>query len=69
MQRIPSAFPDSDREDAAAGTKAGGLVVAPKQMSSALAMVFASYGSESESDGEPEGELACWRAQNNFNFT
>lgn len=50
-------FPDSDREEAAGGSKVGGLVVAPKQMSSGLASVLASYGSasESESDGEPEG--------------
>lgn len=50
-------LPDSDREEAAGGSKASGLVVAPKQMSSALASVLASYGSasESESDGEPEG--------------
>lgn len=53
--------PDSDREDPAAESRTGGLVVAPKQMSSALGSLMASYGSmtESESDEEPEGEFAA----------
>lgn len=49
-------FPDSDREDPAAESGASGLVVAPKQMSSALGSLVANYGSmsESESDEGPE---------------
>lgn len=53
-------LPDSDREDPVAESKTGGLVVAPKQMSSALGSLLANYGSMSESgsDEEPEGEFA-----------
>lgn len=52
-------FPDSDKEDLAAESKTSGLIVAPKQMSSALGSLLANYGSmsESESDEEPEGEF------------
>lgn len=48
-------LPDSDRDDSAAEAKAGGLVVAPKQMSSALGSLMSNYGSMTESDEEPEG--------------
>lgn len=48
-------LPDSDREDSAAEAKAGGLVVAPKQMSSALGSLMSNYGSMTDSDEEPEG--------------
>ncbi|XP_054915153.1 nuclear fragile X mental retardation-interacting protein 1 [Poeciliopsis prolifica] len=41
---------DSDKEE----TGTAGLVVAPKQMSSALGSLLANYGSMSESDEEPE---------------
>ncbi|KAM4710711.1 FMR1-interacting protein NUFIP1 [Anableps anableps] len=41
---------DSDKEE----PSMGGLVVAPKQMSSALGSLLANYGSTSESDEEPE---------------
>lgn len=51
-------FSDSDREDPAAESRTGGLVVAPKQMSSALGSLVANYGSMSESDEEPEGEFS-----------
>ena len=52
-------FPDSDKEDSS-GTSKQGLVVAPKQMSSGLGSLVASYGSmtESDSDEEPQGEFA-----------
>lgn len=50
--------PDSDREDPAAESRASVLVVAPKQMSSALGSLVANYGSMSESESdEPEGEF------------
>lgn len=42
---------DSDNEDPP------GVVVAPKHMSSALGSLMANYGSMTESDSEPEGEL------------
>ncbi|XP_035482036.2 nuclear fragile X mental retardation-interacting protein 1 [Scophthalmus maximus] len=47
---------DSDREDPAGESRTGGLVVAPKKMSSALGSLVANYGSssDSESDEEPE---------------
>ncbi|XP_077370535.1 FMR1-interacting protein NUFIP1 [Festucalex cinctus] len=41
---------DSDKDDADADSRTAGLVVAPKQMSSAMASLVASYGSMSESD-------------------
>ena len=51
-------LPDSDKEEPS-GSKQGGLVVPPKQMSAGLASLVASYGSvtESDSDEEPQGEL------------
>lgn len=55
-------FLESDGEDTAAESRTGVLVVAPKQMSSALGSLVANYGSmsESESDEEPESEcLSC----------
>lgn len=45
---------DSDTEST---PEHGSLVVAPKQMSSALGSLLANYGSTSESDEEPEGEF------------
>lgn len=53
---------DSDREDPAIEGKTDSLVVAPKQMSSALGSLLANYGSmsESESDDEPKGEFATF---------
>ncbi|KAM7003458.1 LOW QUALITY PROTEIN: FMR1-interacting protein NUFIP1-like [Tautogolabrus adspersus] len=47
---------DSDKDDPAAESKSGSLIVAPKQMSSALGSLMANYGSQtdSESDAEPE---------------
>lgn len=59
-QHVSHVLPDSDREDPAAESRTGGLVVPPKQMSSALGSLMANYGSmtESESDEEPEGEFA-----------
>ncbi|XP_038573026.1 nuclear fragile X mental retardation-interacting protein 1-like, partial [Micropterus salmoides] len=53
---LASSDHDSDREDPAAESGASGLVVAPKQMSSALGSLVANYGSmsESESDEGPE---------------
>uniref|UniRef100_A0A3Q2U735 Nuclear FMR1 interacting protein 1 n=1 Tax=Fundulus heteroclitus TaxID=8078 RepID=A0A3Q2U735_FUNHE len=45
---------DSDREEPDPDHSAGGLVVAPKKMSSALGSLLANYGSTSESDEEPE---------------
>ncbi|XP_056287281.1 nuclear fragile X mental retardation-interacting protein 1 [Pseudoliparis swirei] len=51
---LASSDHDSDREEPAPESKAGFLVVAPKQMSSALASLMANYGSLSESDEEPE---------------
>lgn len=54
-----SVLSDSDREDLGAESRTGVLVVAPKQMSSALGSLVANYGSMSESgsDEEPEGEF------------
>jgi len=53
-------LPDSDgKEDPCDGSKpGGGLVVAPKQMSSALGSLMADYGSltGSDSEDEPQGE-------------
>ncbi|KAK0148389.1 Nuclear fragile X mental retardation-interacting protein 1 [Merluccius polli] len=48
--------PDSDKEEPSGTPKQGGLVVPPKQMSSGLASLVASYGSltESDSDEEPQ---------------
>lgn len=46
-------LPDSDKEEPSTAD----LVVAPKQMSSALGSLLANYGSMSESDEEPEGIL------------
>lgn len=66
-QHASHVLPDSDREEPAAESRTGGLVVAPKQMSSALGSLMANYGSmtESGSDEEPEGEFApsltCYR--------
>ncbi|KAL7369507.1 hypothetical protein ABVT39_000971 [Epinephelus coioides] len=51
---LASSDDDLDREDAAPEARTGGLVVAPKQMSSALGSLLANYGSMSESDEEPE---------------
>ncbi|XP_042368971.1 nuclear fragile X mental retardation-interacting protein 1 [Plectropomus leopardus] len=51
---LASSDHDSDREDLAPESRTGGLVVAPKQMSSALGSLLANYGSMSESDEEPE---------------
>lgn len=53
---LASSDHDSDREDPAAESGTGGLIVPPKQMSSALGSLIANYGSmtESESDEEPE---------------
>ncbi|XP_034072808.1 nuclear fragile X mental retardation-interacting protein 1 isoform X1 [Gymnodraco acuticeps] len=45
---------DSDREEPAPQSKAGALIVPPKQMSSALGSLVANYGSMSESDEGPE---------------
>ncbi|CAL8406733.1 unnamed protein product [Arctogadus glacialis] len=45
--------PDSDKEDSS-GTSKQGLVVAPKQMSSGLGSLVASYGSMTESDSDEE---------------
>ncbi|XP_014853536.1 PREDICTED: nuclear fragile X mental retardation-interacting protein 1 isoform X2 [Poecilia mexicana] len=47
---LASTDQDSDKEE----SSMAGLVVAPKQMSSALGSLLASYGSMSESDEEPE---------------
>lgn len=60
--RVPDVVPDSDKEDAGPTSAAGGLVVAPKQMSSALGSLLANYGSMSDSEaeeaeGEPTGVL------------
>lgn len=62
LQHVSPALPDSDREDPVAESKTGGLVVAPKQMSSALGSLLANYGSlsESGSDDEPEGEFVTF---------
>ncbi|KAF7659350.1 hypothetical protein LDENG_00298920 [Lucifuga dentata] len=48
--------PDSDREDPAADSRNGGLVVAPKQLSSGLGSLMANYGSMSETDSDQEPE-------------
>uniref|UniRef100_A0A8C5EEY3 C2H2-type domain-containing protein n=1 Tax=Gouania willdenowi TaxID=441366 RepID=A0A8C5EEY3_GOUWI len=59
---------DSDKEDsAAANATTNGLVVVPKQMSSALGSLLANYGSTSgsESEEEPEGELTNIRHERN----
>lgn len=48
---------DSDREDPGPESRPGGMVVAPKKMSSALGSLVANYGSMSESDEEPEGKF------------
>ncbi|XP_069004546.1 FMR1-interacting protein NUFIP1 [Embiotoca jacksoni] len=52
---------DSDREEEAAApesrTGGGGLVVAPKQMSSALGSLLSNYGSTSDSDGDEQPEV------------
>ncbi|XP_027865702.1 FMR1-interacting protein NUFIP1 isoform X2 [Xiphophorus couchianus] len=47
---LASTDQDSDKEE----PSTAGLVVAPKQMSSALGSLLANYGSMSESDEEPE---------------
>lgn len=59
LKHVPCVFPDSDKDDLAVESKTSGLIVAPKQMSSALGSLLANYGSmsESESDEEPEGEF------------
>ncbi|XP_030010647.1 FMR1-interacting protein NUFIP1 isoform X2 [Sphaeramia orbicularis] len=49
---------DSDKEDPGAESRASGVVVAPKQMSSALGSLLANYGSMSESDNDEEPESA-----------
>ncbi|XP_067349405.1 nuclear fragile X mental retardation-interacting protein 1 isoform X1 [Channa argus] len=56
---LASGYYDSDSEDTAAESRKNVLVVAPKQMSSALGSLVANYGSmsESESDEEPECTL------------
>lgn len=64
LKHVPCLFPDSDKEDSVAESKTSGLIVAPKQMSSALGSLLSNYGSmsESESDEEPEGEfVTCCR--------
>nr|XP_057907497.1 nuclear fragile X mental retardation-interacting protein 1 [Doryrhamphus excisus] len=43
---------DSDKDDAATDSRGPGLVVAPKQMSSALGSLVANYGSLSESESD-----------------
>lgn len=54
-------FPESDGEDTAAESRTGVLVVAPKQMSSALGSLVANYGSMSESESDEEPESECLR--------
>ncbi|KAM9328544.1 FMR1-interacting protein NUFIP1 [Pholidichthys leucotaenia] len=49
---------DSDREDQSDESRTQGLVVAPKQMSSALGSLLANYGSMSESESEEGPEAA-----------
>uniref|UniRef100_A0A8P4GEJ9 C2H2-type domain-containing protein n=1 Tax=Dicentrarchus labrax TaxID=13489 RepID=A0A8P4GEJ9_DICLA len=49
---LASSDHDSDKEDPAAESRTTGLVVAPKQMSSALGSLVANYGSMSESDSD-----------------
>ncbi|XP_017282285.1 nuclear fragile X mental retardation-interacting protein 1 [Kryptolebias marmoratus] len=51
---LASSDHESDKEEPAPESKTGGLVVAPKQISSALGSLLANYGSMSESDEEPE---------------
>ncbi|KAK9523823.1 hypothetical protein VZT92_017712 [Zoarces viviparus] len=51
---LASSDHDSDQEDPDPESRIGGLVVAPKQMSSALGSLVANYGSMSGSDEEPE---------------
>ncbi|KAM8905637.1 FMR1-interacting protein NUFIP1 isoform 2-T2 [Spinachia spinachia] len=51
---LASSDHDSDREDRGPESKTSVVVVAPKQMSSALGSLVANYGSMSESDEEPE---------------
>jgi len=63
--------PDSDKDDPAYESNTGGVVVPPKQMSSALGSLLANYGSmsESENDEEPDGEPIAFPTcyiQNNF---
>lgn len=53
------AFSESDGEEAAAESRTGVLVVAPKKMSSALGSLVANYGSMSESESDEEPECEC----------
>ncbi|XP_053703937.1 nuclear fragile X mental retardation-interacting protein 1 [Synchiropus splendidus] len=53
---------ESDKDEAAAESRSSSVTVPPKQMSSALACLVASYGSASESDEEP-GASPLLRAQ------
>ncbi|XP_037335676.2 nuclear fragile X mental retardation-interacting protein 1 isoform X2 [Pungitius pungitius] len=54
LAALASSDHDSDREDPGPESRTGGVVVAPKQMSSGLGSLVANYGSMSESDEEPE---------------
>ncbi|XP_035005850.2 nuclear fragile X mental retardation-interacting protein 1 [Hippoglossus stenolepis] len=55
---LASSDHDSDREDPAAESRTGSLVVAPKRMSSALGSLVANYGSSSDSESDEEPESA-----------
>ncbi|XP_028249000.1 FMR1-interacting protein NUFIP1 isoform X2 [Parambassis ranga] len=55
---LASSDHDSDREDLGSESRPGILVVAPKQMSSALGSLVANYGSMSESGSDEEPEAA-----------
>ncbi|CAB1422246.1 unnamed protein product [Pleuronectes platessa] len=55
---LASSDHESDREDPAAESRTGSLVVAPKRMSSALGSLVANYGSSSDSESDEEPESA-----------
>nr|XP_040037101.1 nuclear fragile X mental retardation-interacting protein 1 isoform X1 [Gasterosteus aculeatus aculeatus] len=63
LAALASSDHDSDREDPGPESRPGGMVVAPKKMSSALGSLVANYGSMSESDEEPEAFPIIQRAK------
>ncbi|XP_026157604.1 FMR1-interacting protein NUFIP1 [Mastacembelus armatus] len=61
---LASSDHESDGEDTAEESRTAGLVVAPKQMSSALGSLLANYGSMSESESEESETNPIQKAKN-----
>eukprot|EP00062_Callorhinchus_milii_P007428 gi/632949022/ref/XP_007889918.1/ PREDICTED: nuclear fragile X mental retardation-interacting protein 1 [Callorhinchus milii] len=52
LAALAESDPESDKDDVCAGTEHEGLTVAPKQITSALGLLVANYGSSSDSESD-----------------